>query len=74
MNRFVDRRIWLYKSPRITDFSDIPNELADLENRTDHESRITDHLCIWAWTLDSTCVEVWILNPSGILGHRSLVS
>ena len=41
MNRFVDRRIWLKKSPRIMDFSDTQlNELADLENRTD---QFTDH-------------------------------
>ena len=38
MNRFADRRIWLKKSERITDFCDKLNGLADFENRTDHGS------------------------------------
>ena len=38
MNRFADRRIWLKKSKRITDFCDKLNGLADFENRADHGS------------------------------------
>ena len=38
MNRFSDRRIWLKKSERITDFCDKLNGLADFENRADHGS------------------------------------
>ena len=38
VNRFADRRIWLKKSKRITDFCDKLNGLADFENRADHGS------------------------------------
>ena len=38
VNRFADRRIWLKKSERITDFCDKLNGLADFENRADHGS------------------------------------
>ena len=38
MNRFADRRIWLKKSERITDFCDKLNGLADFENSADHGS------------------------------------
>ena len=56
MNRFADRRIWLKKSERITDFCDKLNGLADFENRADHGSARN-------FGLDFGLCEGRIVNP-----------